>query len=119
MDLHARVWVTTMIVQSVCVAVSAVWWWRGIDLERAVIVLQRIVGLLVLSSALLGARGAQLHDVPVLHIVYPVVFVGVWMFQWRLLTRFAPVGAVPQYWAVSALIALVVLQRIGQTGSHP
>lgn len=117
--LHAHLWWTTMAVACGLLVLCLMRWLRPWPLAGAVIVVHRILGLLVASAACLGALRHGSSVVPVLHGVYSGIWLAVWFFQWRLLERYAPPGRHAQYWAVSSLLLVVLLNRIAQTGATP
>ncbi|MFM2032530.1 MAG: hypothetical protein RLZZ297_1295 [Chloroflexota bacterium] len=114
---HSALGGTLLAVQLSALVVAALWWWRSYALEWLVVVLHRISGLLCLSAAILGWVADAPRPSAPLHVVYVVVWGVVWVYQWRLLAATAPRGRVAQYWAVSLVIACVVVRRIAESGA--
>jgi hypothetical protein len=114
--LHSRLLTTITLVTIILLCYCLLCWIRTKPLGRIATALHGILGLLFSSAALLGGIGSTQSTVPPLHVVYAVFFPVVWLFLWQGVPRMIAPTEHARYWVVSAVILLVLLQRIAVTG---
>ncbi|RLT34011.1 MAG: hypothetical protein DWI55_01030 [Chloroflexi bacterium] len=115
-SVHSKL-ATTSVAVTVCLClICVVAWWRGRPLGGSVPVLHGILGLLMLSAAVLGIVGMSGKTLAPLHGIYTAVWFVVWLFLWQGVNRFVLKHEQARFWTVASVLLLVLLHRITTTG---
>lgn len=115
-NIHSNL-ATTSVAVTVCLGlICLVSWVRGRPLGGSVAVLHGILGLLMLSAAVLGFVSMSGKTLAPLHGIYTAVWFVVWLFLWQGVNRFVLKHEQPRFWTVASVLLLVLIHRISSTG---